>query len=136
MSVKVTIEVEITDGMIYNLLCCALEGGSNYWYQIKGYKEPAHPMPNEMGGQIFKHLDYPTSPDGGLYIYDSVDGEGGGIFDEKHTFLLDKKALEHGIELMAREYPERLKEVLEENEDADTGDLFLQLCVFGEVIYG
>jgi hypothetical protein len=26
--------------------------------------------------------------------------------------------------------------VLNENDDADTGDVFLQLCLFGEVVYG
>jgi len=136
MSVKVMVEMEVTDEMIYSLLCCALEGGSNYWYRIAKYKVPAYPIAREMGGEIFKHLDYPTSPDGGIYLYDSVDDDEPGIFTKDRTFLLDKAALERGIELMAKTYPERIKEVLEENEDADTGDVFLQLCMFGEVIYG
>jgi hypothetical protein len=37
---------------------------------------------------------------------------------------------------MAADYPRHFADLVNENDDADTGDAFVQCCVFGEVIYG
>ena len=37
---------------------------------------------------------------------------------------------------MKKEYPSHYADLVEENDDAETGDIWLQLAVFGEVIYG
>jgi hypothetical protein len=53
-------------------------------------------------------------------------------------FMLDRAAIERGKELLATDerYSHHYADVLNENDDADTGDVFLQLCLFGEVVYG
>ena len=45
-------------------------------------------------------------------------------------------AIEQGIQLLERLYPGLFADFIKENEDATTGDIFLQLCLYGEVIYG
>jgi hypothetical protein len=49
---------------------------------------------------------------------------------------IDKLSLEAGLQLMAKKYPKHFNDFMSINEDAITGDVFLQLVVLGEVIYG
>jgi hypothetical protein len=37
---------------------------------------------------------------------------------------------------MAREAPQHFADFLNENDDADTGDVFVQCCLLGEIRYG
>ncbi len=41
-----------------------------------------------------------------------------------------------GLRVMAQDYPTHFEAFMTENDDAITGDVFLQCVVFGEVIYG
>lgn len=41
-----------------------------------------------------------------------------------------------GLELMRDQYPRHYADLVEEEDDAITGDVWLQLAVFGELIYG
>ena len=57
-------------------------------------------------------------------------------YDEGRPIMtLDALAVATGLTLMAQDYPEQWANFIAENEDADTGDVFLQCCLFGEVIY-
>ena len=49
---------------------------------------------------------------------------------------LDLNAIKKGLQIMAEKYPRHMGDFLNENDDADTGDVFLQCCLFGEAIYG
>jgi pimeloyl-ACP methyl ester carboxylesterase len=40
------------------------------------------------------------------------------------------------LHLMPQVAPEHWADFLTENEDAETGDVFVQLCLLGEVVYG
>lgn len=71
--------------------------------------------------------------DGVTIILQDASGEDG--FPEgKNT--LDRDSLKEGLSLMAEKYPKHFSYFMDENEDANTGDIFLQLCVFGEVVFG
>lgn len=51
------------------------------------------------------------------------------------TFVLNRGALKKGLEVMAKKYPRHTADFLTGNEDAETGDAFLQCCVFGDIWY-
>ncbi len=121
----------ITDSRAADLLCSAFEGGSNYWYLIDHKQVPvvaATPWGNEY---MPSYISYPFSQSGAIVIVDIEDPDG-----DKHT--LNKAAIERGKTLLSTDdqYGHHLENVLQEQDDADTGDIFLQLCLFGEVIYG
>ena len=109
---------------IANLLVSAFEGGSNYWYMIEDHNKKEIPE--------CEFLSELLSYEGGKILIS--DGEG--QLDEPkwihhvdtskawYTFTHDQKYARHYANLLS------------ENDDAETGDVFLQLCVFGEVIYG
>lgn len=44
--------------------------------------------------------------------------------------------VQKGLELMRDQYPRHYADLVEENDDLVTGDVWLQLAVFGELIYG
>jgi len=41
-----------------------------------------------------------------------------------------------GMELMAQDYSRHFDDLIQQNDDAITADVFLQLSLFGDVIYG
>ncbi len=117
---------EQRDRRLQDLLCCALEGGSNYWYQIKKFSYP-HGQTKESMPMEFRHLELPFKG-GSLLIGVSESSE--------YDRLLDRAAIDRSIQLLAKKYPKHYADFVAENEDAITGDVFLQLALFGEVVFG
>ena len=78
----------------------------------------------------------------GVVVYDLYDEDAedfdGDIKDfpqsAKHTLTLEN--VKKGLELMRDQYPRRFADLVEEQDDLITGDTWLQLAVFGELIYG
>ncbi len=50
--------------------------------------------------------------------------------------LLDLGTIRLGLQTMADKYPNHWHDFINDNEDATTGDVFLQCCLYGEVIFG
>jgi hypothetical protein len=44
--------------------------------------------------------------------------------------------LQAGLNIMAENYPKHLTAIIEENDDAITGDVLLQCSLLGDVVYG
>ena len=118
---KVTVKVThtIDHERLECLLISAFEGGSNYWIQKAR---------SVNGGD-----EYEQAFDYGVRIW--VSAERGDPFSGK-SFLLNLTAMEKGLQVMADKFPHHMADILAENDDATTGDVFLQLCLFGEVVYG
>lgn len=57
------------------------------------------------------------------------------IDEEKPAYLSPIK-IAQGIDIFVKEWSGDYKAVMEGNDDAETADIFLQVCLFGEVIYG
>lgn len=107
---------------IKDLLCSALEGGSNYWYREL----------EVVGKPTAKEYCYHEVPFfDGCYLK-LKDAENN---DKEHT--ITKEKLLAGLQTMANNAaPHHIFSVLRENADAETGDVFLQCVLFGEVLYG
>lgn len=140
-NISVKVEMKFDRERISDLLCCALEGGSNYWYRIESFKEPTSfefysdtwAVRNGQKPVVYKHLDYPLNPGGEVVISNRMIVEGS---DDLVTKIVDFDALKVGLQLMADKYPASFSEFMEQNEDATTGDVFLQCVVLGRVMYG
>lgn len=111
------------DQMMSDLLCSAFEGGSNYWYQIEDYIYPAGFSASDFE---FPYLELPFK-DGKLKI--TADGE-------KKIYILDRKALDKGWITFRDECARHYADAMEDTADATTGDVFLQCCLFGKIIFG
>jgi hypothetical protein len=116
------VQINIEDQRIKDLLCNALEGGSNYWYEIESFVNP-----NKITVEC-RHLDLPFIEGCGLMIADS-EGDMG-------TKLLNREAMEKGLNIMSEKYPLHFSNFMTENDDAETGDVFLQCALYGEIVFG
>ena len=137
----VTTTVEITDERIRGLLCCAFEGGIAYWGTVSKYRYAEGTDPKQyLEGGCFQVEEYwprycllPLL-DGCGVLVDNDDAHG-----PKDGVWLDRAAIQRGLDLMASNKPglaHHWHNFMTENDDAETGDVFLQLCLYGEVIFG
>lgn len=129
---QIEVKIELKDERLAGLLCSALEGGSNYWYMIQKFNKPTSYEFRTDKETLFRHLDYPMNPGGSLVFTTTEEDEING----KTEWTLDRAALEAGFRLMAAKYPQHMANVLDESDDSITGDVFLQCCLFGEVVFG
>lgn len=115
--------------MVANLICCALEGGSNYWYlmDLERSTEPEELWVHE-DFDGFRHIQWPLSRGGRLFI--------GNLFGDEEQGFLDLESVKRGLDVMAAKYPRHFGDFASEGEDGGTGDVFLQCALFGDVVYG
>lgn len=124
------VELTVTRERVSDLLTSAFEGGSDYWYCVAKKIAPttweftSEPTPTR--GHY--RQDYPLNPGGSLLICDIDD-------EEKTQITLDWAALQRGLTVMQKKYPEHFADFLSENDDAITGDVFLQCCLYNEIIF-
>lgn len=119
---------------ISDLLSCAFEGGSNYWYSIEKFVGVSNDLTFRSDEKaVYRHLDYPLNEGHALMVSDAkaVDSDA-----DKRVEQLDLAACRRGLEVMAAKYPQHYSNFLADNEDAETGDVFLQCALFGEIVYG
>jgi len=131
-----------TEHMLRDLLVTALEGGSNYWYMLEDKVLPPGVTLEDVrsGGRLNPDKkDYWNS----AYIIPFLVGVAliiGEIepdaFPKGKKFRLDLTSMRKGFRLMRQKYPKMFYEVLNESYDANHADVWLQLCLFGEVIFG
>lgn len=119
---KVKTEAQIDPSMIENLITNALEGGSNYWYTIE----------RRIGPKVGTYAYEQVMEGGGFIVSDSE--EAGDA--EKKVGRLTRRTCVKAMRLMAKHHPHHLSNLIHENDDAETADVFLQLAVLGEVVYG
>ena len=129
--------IEVDKKRLADLICAGFEGGIGYWAQIVGYVKPAEVWQWDLSAA---YVQYPLS-EGGAVLLREVDEsstaiEAMGESVGKSTVLrLDLEAVERGLRLFAA-YPKHVDDFITENEDATTGDVFLQLCLLGDIVYG
>jgi hypothetical protein len=126
LTLSVTTEVPFE--RIRDLLSCALDSGfSKYWCVVEAYVTPKVAYQSS-GGGTYKHLDYPLSVGGATMVRDEES-------DGHEKYRLDLESIQRGLDVMARKYPNDFGSFMAEEEDSHTGDMFLQCCLLGGVLY-
>ena len=116
-------------GTRHNLLTGAIEGGSNYWYWLgedackimRKYKAKHEPLV----AYFFRALQEGES------IPVRQDDDEGDILG-----YISMGSIEKAEVLMATKYSHHYADVLLGNDDATTADVWFQLAVMGEIVYG
>lgn len=122
---------------IINLFVDALEGGSNYWYWLKhlpnGLKKNV-PLSEAIGDWVLEG--------GYIQFYDAEgDDYDGDDFTATHSDdgllgTVDMDSILDAVTLMKKDYPDVWDSILDQTYDANDADIFLQLCVMGDVVFG
>ena len=123
----IRITQEIPYERIQDLLCNALEGGSNYWYQIDNFLYP-HGETKKSLNIEFQHLELPFK--GGTIVFNDLEDP------KREKTYLTLATIAQGLQIMADKFPHHFSDFLKEDDDATTGDVFLQCCLFKDIIYG
>ena len=131
--VRVKTETEINVSDVLDLLCTALGGGSNYWY---GDLRVVTDAPADCDcGENWKHEEgkiarriYRAAWGGLVELFDMEDGH------KRYTLTKDRLSL--GLQIMAQKHLRHWADFINETGDARTGDVFLQCCLFGGIMYG
>ena len=129
---QITVNLDIPTQRIADLMVTAFEGGSGYWCHAS---DVALEVPDRAPGTIY-YAD-PAFWDGGGQIivrYDDPDKDDEGESTGRKVFGLTQLA--KGLQIMAEKYPRHFADFVAENDDADTGDCFLQCVILGDVVYG
>ena len=128
--------------MVENMLVAAFEGGCNYWLdQVQTIFPSGHSYEDYKHGGKYHQSDIATEP-----CYNAWKYEGGKLNlrlqpeclgdHEKIWFVFDYETAIKGFELMREKTPRHWNDMMAQNDDAITADVWLQLCLFGEVVYG
>jgi len=125
MDIKTTVKVE--NCRVKDLLTSAVEGGSNYWGEIRDY-DLANGI--TLGQFDFPHIDVPFK-EGCSIIFDDIEGD-----PDLSNKKLNLETMQNGLQIMADKYPHHFADVMTEQDDASTGDVFLQCSLFGEIVFG
>lgn len=122
--------VAITSEDIANLMITAFEGGATW-------AEKARCTRCTISLSSMGKGDGPWYANPGLYEDDQMritvwyhDGM------DSQSKELDRAAILAGLKVMEADYPAHFDDVVQDNHDAITADVFLQCVVFGEMVYG
>jgi len=119
-AIQIKMTVELDRQRVVDTFINALEGGSNYWltsYSLGSGEDDSEKelqgILNGIGGMLVKENDR----------------------DEK-SHVVTVKDIEAALQDMANRYPWHFKNLVDENDDAETADVLLQLAALKEVVYG
>lgn len=121
---------------LVNLLSVATYG--NHWPLVRAYKSDARKGLFE--NCTCREDKWATALllGKGIIICDlfSEDWDGEDELPETAKHRITIADVRNGLKLMRDKYPYHFADLVSENDDLYTGDVWLQLAVFGEVIYG
>ncbi len=124
---NVKIELSVSHQALSDLLCNAIEGGSNYWCQaITRLGKPQTQTNTPI--YLYRH-EYPFHEGCALLVIPSEE-------TPQKECIVDLATITKAIQIMADKHKDHFLNFLNDNADAETGDVFLQLCCFGEVLFG
>lgn len=128
-----TIDNPITDQMREDLIVTALEGGSNYWYflsdaTVKVMRKAVKP----------EDRDQPLSIKFWRAIANGATLEVHDAENEKEVLgTINRESIAKAEAIFIKDHARHFGDLVSENWDADTADVWFQLCVLkGEVVYG
>jgi hypothetical protein len=122
--------IELTSERRQDMLVGALEGGSNHWYRfgdracnIIGFIAPSDKK-TPFVDRLWRTLQLGFA----IPIHD-VEGP-------EHLGYISLKHMKAGEQLMLQKQPEHFADIIAENDDASTADVWFQYCVLKELVYG
>ena len=126
-NIEVKATVRIPNEKIQDLITTCLEGACRYWASFK--------FPTDWKEKYSSYEQIPFK-DGNITVYD--------VETEELLGYLNRASVKVGLQLMAnckdlkgKVVPARhFKNIATDNEDEETADVFMQLAVLGEIVYG
>lgn len=126
----------LTRERVGDVLCTALDvsyGSSYTWCRVVKRIQPTSwefsIEPGEEKDFLHYREDYPLNPGGALILVDTID-------EDHPRYTLDLEAIKRGLDIMAELCAEHFADIVNENEDAITGNVLVQCALLGDIVYG
>lgn len=128
-----TVEQSINKQLFTDIFVTAFEGGSNYWAEVNSYEfeDQLSMKPSKtvaLSESIANELW--NNPDFSMTVYDS-ESDGDEILGE-----ITHDSCQKAFKLMMETHSKHFSNMMSENYDAETADIFFQLATMGEVVFG
>lgn len=128
----VTVEMQIAESRIQDMLINGFEGGIGYWATIVEYK-----LPEGVEKPRNAYASVPLMEGGAVILTDREKvGRGGDLDADAELWTLNRESMIKGLTIMAQKYPRHFANFIDENDDAETADVFIQCSVMGDIVYG
>lgn len=128
----VTIPFTLSPRRVADMLIGAFEGGSSSW--VQGAYASNWSCPEGHRTPWYDDETFVASPEFAFEIeYDDPEGEEGAFTATK---VITQVEIVAGLEKMAKESTGAFSNILNETDDAEDADVFLQYVVLGEIVYG
>jgi hypothetical protein len=111
--------------IMLDLLCGAMEGGSNFWARLNLCDGK---VASYKGDTLVDKVWRSVQHDEAIQVID--------IEDNQVVGTIDKESLITGSITMAEKYPDHFKDAVEQTGDAITADVWFQCVVMNEITYG
>ena len=135
---KVTITQEVSSERISYMFIGAIEGGSSYWATdclVDDDLADAFVIPE---GQPLAGCGWYANPaffdqeDFAIIVKWFADDSS----KKKTRKVIGRKDIANGLRIMANKYPRHFADMIAEEDDAATADVFFQCVVLGDIVYG
>ena len=125
------ISFEITYDMFEIILVGALEGGSNYWYQLHTDEfrkdlvgSNDEPLSTRIAMTLF------TKPDFKMNVYD-VESE-----EDVALGVLTQESMLEAFQIIHTKWNWHFNNLVTDNHDAETSDVFFQVAIMKDIVFG
>lgn len=134
---KIEVKVNVTGTIINNVLCCALEGGSNYWYMLGDFDRRHFVKGEPLVDNLTRSFELDPTYEVEVLDLESITYE----HDEdegtaERLGMLTLASMAESFSYMAEYYPEQFGRIMDMSCDADDADIWFQCAVMGEITFG
>jgi hypothetical protein len=133
MATSIIVQMELTKSHLEDIIVTALEGGSNYWYQLgkmptdlpsKGQPLAIRITEYVMNGGIIPIYDYEESP----------------LWEDESEWTklgeISRESISNGISKCTQNNASAIGNIMSEDYDAGDADIVFQYIVMGEIVFG
>lgn len=125
---RIAISATVDWSKITNAIIGAFEGGSTYWLRESEY---VYTPEGVEGNPLYAEEQFWAKGGKVKLSYDDPDDQ-----EQRATKEVSLIEIKQGLRTMAEKDPRHFGDLVSENDDAATHDVFIQHVIFGEVIYG
>lgn len=131
MTANIAVRVHVPLPLVHNAIIGAFEGGSTYWLHkadlINGFRRP------ESNLVWWGHREVFENPFEFSAEFEDPKKEDG---NDEGRRTISGLNIPPALQIMAEKYPRHFADLMSENDDATTHDVFMQCLVLNEVVFG
>jgi hypothetical protein len=125
---RVVITATVDWEKIVNAIIGAFEGGSTYWLREADY---TYSPEGVEGNPLYAETQFWAKGGQMTLKYDDPDDQ-----ERRAEKIVSLIEIKQGLRSMAEKAPRHFGDLVSENDDATTHDVFIQHVLFGDIIYG